>query len=88
MQFADSYLTAVGIKNGFVEGNPVTRFLFKKLGVAGTNAIKIGALPVVGFFVEYYSGLPGAFNGTMAAVTAVAVVSNFIQLKRKKVSIF
>jgi hypothetical protein len=90
-QGADSFLTSAGLAKGFTELNPLSNFMIKKLGQAGWNAIKMGALPFLGLAIPLFLNKPeyaNAFNFTMAAVTAPVVVWNFIQLKRKKIAIF
>jgi len=87
VQFADNNLTATGLAHGFVEGNPVTRFLIKHVGTVGSGAVKIGLIPFAGIIVDLTQHLSFGFNATMAAVTVVAVVWNAIQLKKRKISI-
>jgi len=88
VQFADGYLTQDGLTHKLIEGNSITARMFKKIGVAATNGIKIGALPIVAIIVDLNSGWPGALNATLAAVTMYPVVKNFLLLRKNKISIF
>jgi len=91
VQFADGYLTNLGLVHGFKEGNPVTRWLFSKLGTVRTNAIKIGAVPFLAILIPAVAGHIGygaLLNGLLAGVTLPVVVKNVRLLKQNKIKIF
>jgi hypothetical protein len=90
-QYYDAYLTQKGLSNKLAEGNPVTRFLISKLGVAGAGAIKFGAVPFLAFLVPTVAGHPGyaaLLNGLIAGVTYPVIVKNVKLLRQNKISIF
>lgn len=44
----DSYYTGIGLAKGFVEGNPISRWLFKKVGMALTTFIGAVVVMIIG----------------------------------------
>lgn len=89
-QWLDSNLTSIGLTHGFKEANPVTRFLMAKLGNAGTNFIKIGAVPFAAMVIGMISHHPEigyVGNSVIAAVTLPVVVKNVLLLKKNKIKI-
>lgn len=90
MQYVDGEYTHQGLSHGAVELNPVTKFLLNKLGVAGAGAVKWGAMPILGGFLDLqlmkYNTFPCA-NLIMAGITLPVVIWGAIQLKRMKLSI-
>lgn len=85
-QGLDCYTTSLGLSHGLVEGNPVSRFLIAHLGETGTNALKMGFLPlasVVGGFYAH-SSIPGF---VVAGIGLAAGIANIVTLRKAKVSL-
>lgn len=90
MQFVDSRYTQQGLSHGGTEVNPVAKFLLNKLGVAGAGAVKFGAMPIIGAFLDMalikHQSFPCA-NLIMAGVTLPIVIYGAVNLKRMKLSL-
>ena len=87
----DAYLTTVGSTHGFIEKNPVMRWVQKKLGILGSNLIKAFGSVIFGMSGLFF-GATGEHYGTisnflLSGLIGGVCVWNTIQLKRAKVSI-
>lgn len=87
--FVDTRTTEVGLSNGFVEANPIGKFLISKLTISGAYALKAAILPI-GFtwltaLVSPYFMIPQIALG---AVSLGVGIRNYLLLKSKKIAVF
>jgi hypothetical protein len=84
----DSYTTMVGLQHGLTEGNPISRWLFKKIGQAGTYfAEAVALLFAIATISNYDLNAAYLFAGIVTAGEAVMVVRNYRLLKARKISL-
>ena len=86
-QFSDVRTTEVGQQHGFVEGNPVGRWLLTKLHIQGLYITKVALLPITAVILTAtvnfdFIGL----LGLLAAVGFVFGIRNYLALKAKGVT--
>jgi hypothetical protein len=73
----DCYYTGIGLSKGLVEGNPLNRWLFKKIGQALTTFIEMVAVTFIGGFIAAKSCPAAAtFWGIIAVTETVMVIRN------------
>ena len=87
-QFSDTRTTEVALSKGFTEANPIGKFLIAHLGISGTYALKVGALPIafaplallIGFkYASVCEFVVGVLGFTLGVI-------NFIKLKKAGVT--
>lgn len=85
-QFLDCFTTSIGLSHGLTEGNPISRFLIAHLGETGTNALKMGFLPLAATVGGFYthSSIPGF---VIAGIGLAAGIANIVTLRKAKVSL-
>src|SRR5258708_1812319 len=84
----DGYTTAIALQHGFVEGNPIARWLFKKVGQSFTLfAEGVALLFAIGMISNYDLNAAYAFAGIITAGEAVMVIRNYKLLKKAKISL-
>lgn len=75
---ADIYYTETGVKKGLVEGNPINKFLFSKLGVPFTGfletAMFIFTAVIMGTKVNFLAGC--LFAGAITALETFNALRN------------
>lgn len=84
----DAYTTSIGLAHGDVEGNSLMKWLFAKIGQAG-------AVFVSGVVATFVGGTIAAHNlqggylyfGIVAAGEGYQTISNYLKLKKAKVSL-
>lgn len=85
---ADIYTTFCGLSEGFVEGNPLMRWAFKKMDkalasfIGGTVVLFIG-----GFLTNYGWGAASLYFGIVGAGESVIALRNYRKLKAAKISL-
>jgi hypothetical protein len=84
----DGYTTMVGLQHGFEEGNPVSRWLFKKIGLPWTLFTQgVALLFLIGAISNYDLNASYVFAGILTAGEAVMCVRNYLMLKKAKISL-
>lgn len=84
----DGYTTMIGLQHGFQEGNPVSRWLFKKIGESWTVfAQAVTGLFVIGAVSNYDLNTSYVVGGILAAGELVMVVRNYLMLKKANISL-
>lgn len=84
----DGYTTMVGLQHGFTEGNPLSRWLFKKIGQPLTLFVEaVAVLFAIGAVSNYDLNASYAFAGIITAGEAVMCVRNYLLLKKAKISL-
>lgn len=93
-EFLDAYSTNIALtcgKNIFTEGNPISAWLIKKIGLGATAAIKMGVVPiaitVTGILASSYEKEAIIANLTLAAITGTIGILNLIKIKKAGISI-
>lgn len=85
---ADVYTTETGLAHGFKEVNPLTRFLFSKLGPSATAFLVAGAVLLGVSISSVWAGTYSTYFGAvLAGSETVVAVRNYILLKKAKVSL-
>ena len=85
---ADGYTTAIGLQHGLVEGNPVMRWLFKKVGTAFSTFLVGGTVLIAGaFWTNFGAGPAELFYGGIGAGLAFQSFLNYRKLKKAKISL-
>lgn len=83
---SDAYLTMTGLAKGQVEGNPVSAWLFKKIGQSLTVFLEAVAVCWTGAFLTDYGAGPAAlFFGILAVGEGIVAVRNYLKLKAAKI---
>jgi len=83
---SDAYLTMKGLENGFVEGNPLMRWLFKKVGQSFAAFLSGGVVLIVGTALTNYGAAPAAaFFSVIGVCETVQALLNYRKLKAAKV---
>lgn len=84
----DGYTTIVGLQHGFTEGNPIARWLFKKIGQPLTIFVSaVSVLFLIGLISNYDLNASYAFAGIITAGEAAMVIRNYMMLKKNKISL-
>jgi len=84
----DGYTTMIGLQHGFKEGNPIARWLFKKIGQSGTLFVEsVALLFAIGAISNYDLNAAYAFAGIITAGEAVMFIRNYRLLKKAKISL-
>jgi hypothetical protein len=85
---ADAYTTMIGLEHGLVEGNPLMKWLFKKVGLSFATFISGAAVLFIGGFISSY-GLQYSdiYFGIVSAGESVRALLNYRKLKAMKVSL-
>jgi hypothetical protein len=85
---ADTYTTMIGLQHGFVEGNPLMRWLFKKVGISFATFLVGGFVLIFGAFLTSYSVYgTDVYFGIIAAGEGFQAVRNYRKLKAAKISL-
>lgn len=84
----DAYTTMIALQHGFVESNPVMRFLFKKLGQPFANFVTAVFILFMGGLISAYT-LNGAYLyfGIMTIAEGIRTFLNYRLLKAAKISL-
>ncbi len=84
----DGYTTMVALQHGFVEGNPVARWLFKKIGQSFTLfAEAVVALFAIGAISNYNLNAAYLFAGILTAGEGAMFLRNYLKLKKSNISL-
>jgi hypothetical protein len=84
----DAYTTMIGLQHGFVEGNPVMKFLFAKIGQSLSAFLSAVAVLGVGAVIAAHNlGAGYAFLAGVSVVEGIQVIRNFLKLKASKISL-
>lgn len=84
----DGYTTAVALQHGFVEGNPVARWLIKKVGQSFTLfAEGVALLFAIGAISNYDLNAAYLFAGVLTASEGVMFLRNYLKLKKSNISL-
>ena len=84
----DSYTTMIALQKGYVEGNPVMRYLFKKIGqplavfLTGVAALFIGGSLAAHDLVWGYT-----YFGILSGLEGATTLRNYLKLKQAKISL-
>ena len=85
---ADNYTTAIGLQHGFVEGNPVTRWLIKKVGTSFAGFLLGGTVLISGAFFTNYGAAPAAaVYGIVGTGLGIRAFLNYRKLKKANISL-
>jgi len=85
---ADGYTTSVALKNGFVEQNPIARWLFKKIGQPLTLFLDgVAILFLAGLFSNYTLKGAYTFLGVVGGAEIFFATRNYLRLKKQKISL-
>jgi hypothetical protein len=82
VQVADYITTVKGMAKGLVEGNPIQKWLFGKIGVAAGSFTSMMATLLVSFLFLGFAGIGPAtlFSGIVAAGETVQAILNYRKL--------
>ncbi len=84
----DGYTTMIALQNGFVEGNPIAKWLFKKIGQSFTLfAESVALLFIIGAISNYDLNMAYMFAGIMTAGEAYMCIRNYRLLKASGISL-
>lgn len=79
---ADVYTTMIGLEHGFIEQNPLARWMFKKFGISfSTFLIGSGMLLLGGFLTNYGAAKADVYFGVIAGSETFFAVRNYLRLK-------
>lgn len=85
---ADAYTTMIGLQNGFVEGNPLMKWLFKKVGTSFATFLTGGSMLILGAFFASRTAVGGdVFFGVITAAEGFQALKNYRKLKAAKISL-
>jgi hypothetical protein len=85
---ADVYTTETGLAHGFKEGNPLTRWLFSKIGPSATAFLVAGAVLLGVSISSVWAGAYSTYFGAvLAGSETIVALRNFILLKNAKISL-
>lgn len=84
----DAYTTMVGLQHGFVEGNPLMKWLFKKVGQSFAAFLSAVAVLFLGGLISNYD-LTSAYTflGIITAGEGFQAIRNWRKLKASKISL-
>ncbi len=79
----DYITTAIGLGKGMVEVNPINKFLFAKIGQAGTAFIEIAAALFTPIIMAQYAGFKygAAYAAALIALEGTMTIRNAKLLK-------
>lgn len=84
----DAYLTMKGLERGFQEGNPLMRWLFKKVGQSFAAFLSGGTVLILGAALTNYGALPSAaFFGIIGIAESAQAFLNYRKLKKAGISL-
>ncbi len=84
----DGYTTMIALQHGFVEGNPIAKWLFKKIGQQATLFVEgVGLLFAIGAISNYDLNMAYMFAGIMTAGEGYMCVRNYRLLKKSNISL-
>lgn len=84
----DAYTTMIGLQHGYTEGNPVTKWLFKKIGESFTAFLSAVAILFFGGWISTHSlGASYVFLGGISLTEGVIALRNYLKLKAAKISL-
>jgi hypothetical protein len=85
---ADAYTTMIGLEHGMVEGNPIMKWLFKKVGLSFATFLSSAVVLFIGGFLSNF-GLEysDAYFGIVAAGEGIRALLNYRKLKALKISL-
>ena len=81
----DSITTMIGLgaNKGFIEGNPIARWMFKEVGQAGAAFISTTAYIFISLIIGTHAYWPGmAFAGAIGVSETYFVIHNYLLLKK------
>jgi len=73
--YGDAYYTAKGLAKGFVEANPVARYLQAKIGQVGTAVLGMGLFIAASALFSMWTA--GGSIGFAAGITAIETYSTY-----------
>ena|SRR2546423_7953901 len=84
----DSYTTMIGLQHGFVEGNPVVKWLFKKVGQSFAAFLSAVLVLFLGGLISNYDLMSSyVFFGIVTAGETFQTVRNYLKLRASKISL-
>jgi hypothetical protein len=84
----DGYTTMIGVQHGFVEGNPIMKFLFSKIGQSLSIFLSAVAVLGIGAVIAAHNLDAGyMYLGIVFAGEGIMVVRNYLKLKAAKISL-
>jgi hypothetical protein len=84
----DAYTTMIGLEHGFVEGNPVMKFLFAKIGQSLSAFLSAVAVLGVGAVIAAHNLNAGyVYFGVVSVGEGVRTLLNYLKLKAAKISL-
>jgi len=85
---ADNYTTMIALQHGFSEGNPIIKWLFKKVGTSFTAFLTGDSMLIAGAAMTNYGADQAAmFFGIIAVGESVRALLNYRKLKAAKISL-
>ena len=85
---ADCYTTMIGLSKGWVEANPLNRWLFKKISFSLTCWLEGVIVLIAGAAIfNYGAKFSMLFYGAIAAGEAVISLRNYLKLKKAGISL-
>lgn len=85
---ADNYTTMIALQHGMVEGNPLIRWMFKKVGTSFTAFLCGGTILIAGAAMTNYGAAKAAtFFGIIAVGEGIRALLNYRKLKALKISL-
>lgn len=87
-QFLDDRTTEVALAHGFVEANPIGKWLISKVGVQGMYFVKTAALPVaVTIFAALHPHYGMPLQVLVAGLGWGVGVANALKLRKAKIAV-
>jgi hypothetical protein len=84
----DGYTTMIALQRGFVEGNPIAKWLFGKIGQQWTLLVEsVALLFAIGAISNYNLNMAYTFASIFTAGEAYMCVRNYRLLKKSNISL-
>lgn len=84
----DAYTTMIGLEHGFVEGNPIMKFLFSKIGQPLTVFLSAVAVLIGGAAIAANNLHAGyAYFAVISVSEGIMAARNYFKLKAAKISL-
>lgn len=84
----DAYATMIALQHGYVEGNPITKWLFRKIGPSFTAFLSAVAILFFGGWISTHSlGASYVFLGGISLTEGAIALRNYLKLKAAKISL-
>lgn len=84
----DYYTSMIGMQHGFVEGNPINRWLFSKISQPLTVFLEAAGICWAGaFLTDYGAHVAEIFFGGVAIAEGIRALLNYKKLKAAKISL-